>query len=157
MRLIPLFEAEITKTVYHGTADSRFGKVTGNDSEKFTLRDGVAWFTDNRDTAASYANPSRAWDYQEAIPKVLQFKIRMSNPLEVDAQGMTWNKFEVEVDGTKFKGNRELVKYAKENGYDGLIIKNVYDNYNHFKGEASKKKYKATTYAVFSEDQILPS
>lgn len=147
------------KHVYHGTPDSRFAvtknSLMGQNSDDLTTGDkGVIWFTDNYHTAKSYADPQRAWDYQEATPEVLKRFIKCKNPLIVDAKGALWRKMDLNVNGTVIKGTRELVAYAKTNGYDGIMVKNVYDNYNHFKGEAGKKKYLANTYAVFDDSQV---
>jgi hypothetical protein len=115
---------------------------------------GVAWFTDNMNTAKSYADPKRAFDYQGAEPKVLKKSITIQNPLVVDAGGRVWRKAEFDFDGKTIVGTRALVEYAKQNDYDGIVVKNVYDNYSHFKGEDKMKKYLANTYAIFSDSQI---
>lgn len=153
------FQPIIGKTVYHGTPDARFSQIknslAGQLSDDITTGSkGVAWFTDNYYTAQSYADPKRAYDYQEAEPKVLTRSITIENPLVVDAGGMVWRRAEFEFDGQKVVGTRALVDYAKENGYDGIMVKNVYDNYSHFRGEDKMKKYRANTYAVFSDSQI---
>lgn len=153
------FQPIISKTVYHGTPDARFSQIknslAGQLSDDITTGSkGVAWFTDNYYTAKSYADPKRAYDYQEAEPKILTRTITIENPLVVDAGGTVWRRAEFDFDGQKVVGTRALVDYAKENGYDGIVVKNVYDNYNHFKGEDKMKKYKANTYAVFNDSQI---
>lgn len=153
------FQPIIGKTVYHGTPDARFSQIknslAGQLSDDITTGSkGVAWFTDNYYTAKSYADPKRAYDYQGAEPKVLTRIITIENPLVVDAGGAVWRRAEFDFDGQKVVGTRALVDYAKENGYDGIVVKNVYDNYSHFKGEDKMKKYKANTYAVFNDSQI---
>jgi hypothetical protein len=159
--LLALFEATgITrKKVYHGTPDkSKFGEgdaYFGYTSPTLSVgTKGIAWFTDNYDTAKTYANPYRAFDIQEAEPAVLTLYITMANPLIVDAGGLRWKDAIFKVNGVPIQGTNQLVAYAKKNGYDGVVVKNVYDNYNHFKGEDKKKKYLADTYAVFSDEQI---
>lgn len=147
------------KPVFHGTPDRRFSvtknTLRGQHSDDLTGgNNGVIWFTDNKNTAKSYADPKNAWDYQNAEPAVLQRFIRCKNPLVVDAKGALWRRMELNLNGTIIQGTRQLVQYAKENGYDGICIKNVYDNYNHFKGEELKKKYLANTYAVFDDGQV---
>ena len=50
--------------------------------------------------------------------------VKIKNPLIVDAKGNNWDEIQ-------YKGNiestRTLEKIAKDNGYDGVIVKNVYD------------------------------
>lgn len=147
-------------SVFHGTPDARFSVIKnslmGQHSDKITGGNkGVIWFTDNYNTAKSYAVASRAFDYQGAEPKVLTYEISLSNPLVVDAKGALWRKAEFEIDGKKIVGTRQLVEYAKKKGHDGLIVKNVFDHYNHFKGEHLQKKNLATNYAVFNDSQVF--
>lgn len=153
------FNSIINKTVYHGTPDARFSQIKNSllgqlSDELTTGKKGVVWFTDNYNTAKTYANPTRAFDYQNAEPKVFEKKITILNPLVVDAKGGVWRKAEFYFDDIKITGTRQLVDFAKENGYDGVMVKNVYDNYNHFKGEHLMKKYLANTFAVFNDNQI---
>lgn len=147
-------------TLYHGTPDARFSEIKnslmGQESDDLTGGSrGVVWFTDNYRTAKSYANPYNAFDIQNAKPDILQRNISLSNPLVVDAKGGVWNKAEFEIDGEKIKGTRQLINFAKKGGYDGLVVKNVYDHYNHFKGEQKVKANMATNYAVFDDKQII--
>lgn len=145
------------KAVYHGTPDKRFdvlARYGGGKNDVSTGDSGVLWFTDNYHCANSYADPKRAFDYQNCEPGVIQRFIKCKNPLVVDAKGALWRKMNLNINGTLIQGTRELVQYAKENGHDGVCIKNVYDNYNHFKGENLNKKYLANTYAVFTDDQV---
>lgn len=153
------FDPVVNKIVYHGTPDARFSSVKNSlmgqlSDELTTGSKGVVWFTDNYNTARTYADPKRAYDYQNAEPKVLERKITILNPLVVDAKGGVWRKAEFDFNGIKIVGTRELIEYAKKNGYDGVVVKNVFDNYNHFKGEEKMKKYKANTFAVFTDSQI---
>lgn len=155
-------ERVVRKTVYHGTPDARFSEIknslAGQLSDDITVGNkGVSWFTDNRHTAKTYADPKRAFDYQNAEPKVLVRRITIKNPLVVDAKGRVWRKAEFNIDGQRIVGTHNLVNYAKNNGYDGIVVNNVYDNYNHFKGEGQMRKYLANTYAVFSDNQIEPA
>jgi exonuclease VII small subunit len=89
------------------------------------------------------------------IFKELEFNVfnifqNVKNPLTVDAKGKYWHsiKFEGATNSTD-----ELVKIAKDRGYDGLIVKNVVD-----KGaEASKNgEYAevANDYIAFNPNQI---
>lgn len=153
------FNSIINKKVYHGTPDARFSQIKNSllgqlSDELTTGKKGVVWFTDNYNTAKTYADPKRAFDYQNAEPKVFEKRISILNPLIVDAKGGVWRKAEFYFDDIKITGTRQLVDFAKENGYDGIMVKNVYDNYNHFKGEHLMKKYLANTFAIFNDNQI---
>ena len=53
--------------------------------------------------------------------------VNIENPLEIDAEGRDWDEINYEVDGKTLETTREIAAYAKEKGYDGVIIKNVYD------------------------------
>ena len=146
--------------VYHGTPDSRFAEIRneykGQYSNKLTGGNtNTVWFSDNYRTAKSYADPTRAFDYQGAEPQVLSKHIILDNPLIIDANGKEWRKIKIELNGKTLIGTHNITIYAQENGYDGIIIKNVYDHYSHFKGESKIKANMATNYAVFSDDQII--
>lgn len=65
----------------------------------------------------------------------------MENPLEVDAQGKEYNDFAAEM--------RSNIDYANRNGYDGVIVKNIRDDWSQEKGGKV-----ATTYVVFNPEQI---
>jgi hypothetical protein len=140
--------------VYHGMPDSREFKEsytfkTRNESFFGSDESPAYFFTDSISKAKSYADPKRAFDYQGATEEVVSTYISAVNPLEINARGAEWRKFETEINGEKIKGTRNLVEYAQKNGYDSLIVKNVRDNYNN--NENSKP---AVVYAVFSPTQI---
>jgi hypothetical protein len=63
--------------------------------------------------------------------------LSLKNPLEIDWQGREWH------------GTREIVEKAKKEGYDGIIIHNVKDNYNN-----TTKTKPHNVYAAFSPEQI---
>lgn len=65
----------------------------------------------------------------------------IENPLEIDANGEQWDEINYEIDGETLETTREIAAYAKEHGYDGVIIKNVYDigahsDYAHDMGQS---------------------
>lgn len=51
---------------------------------------------------------------------VLPLRLKTSNFHEVDAEGATWS----EAGGARM---RKAISYAKENGHDGVIVRNIYD------------------------------
>lgn len=78
----------------------------------------------------------------------LNYKVYLNieNPFVMDAEGASWDELPGE-----YKTTRELSAWAKEEGYDGVIIKNVYDNGLY----ASRSEYVASTVAVaFDGNQV---
>lgn len=149
-------------TVYHGTPDFRFaeefnptqkgyypdapgllpdntgfsGVVRGGFSDTNPLGRKGIFFTDNKSVAKSYSNKP-AFDNQNSIPAVLERKLIMNNPKIIDKKGAKWHATDKEVE------------QAIKEGYDGIIIKNVRDNYH-----PNDVQPVATNYVVFSKDQI---
>lgn len=129
------------KVVYHGSPDIRF---MGEDAVFKTLKDRMggedtdrAFFFSDEKTARTYADDRRAFDYQNAEPGVLPVYLRLENPLEVDLGGEKWHPTRMD----------ELIRQAKEEGRDGLIVKNTVDSYQ-VKGKPT------TVYVVFDSHQI---
>lgn len=131
--------------VYHGSPDARFMKKDGVfrrltvDGYKET--DGVFWFTPDRATANTYADDTRAFDYQSAEAGVIPAYLRMLNPMEVDGEGKEWR--EAQARGK----TSDVIEEAVANGHDGIIIRNVRDSY-------SGKGKPVDTFAVFNAKQI---
>lgn len=119
--------------VYHGSPD-----VRGIFAEGFKpfSRGHVFFAAKDSDVANSYADDSRAFDYQNAEPHVIPLYLSIKNPMIIDAKGQNW------------KGTEKFVDEAKEKGHDGIIINNSVDYYNNSRGS------KATTvYAWFEPTQ----
>jgi len=129
--------------VYHGSPDLRFLKEDGkfkSRSERYTGEEdpGKAFFFAGDHTVAStYADPLRAWDYQNSEPGVFAAYLKLTNPMIVHAGGKKW------------RGTAGFVAEAKEKGHDGLIIYNSLDVYNI----ADKPKL-TDVYVVFNSSQI---
>jgi hypothetical protein len=104
------------KVVYHGTPDMR--KIWQMGFKASSPRGSVFFATDRADMAESYADPKRAWDYQNAEEGVIPFYLSIQNPMLIDAQGQTW------------KGTEGMVREARAGGYDGVIIRNSVDWYH---------------------------
>lgn len=122
--------------VYHGSPDVR-GIINGG-FRPSPNRGDVFFFTSSQKIANSYADPKRAWDYQNAEDHVLPLYLSMQNPMIIDAGNRKWRDTE------------KFVQEAKDKGHDGIIIKNSRDEYNNIGngGEVS------TVYAVFKPTQI---
>ena len=140
------------KVVYHGT----FSKFTVFDKGNKTSKapESAFFFTDDEDVAYSYTGYKdvvdfeNTPDYQGGIYPVY---LSMKNPYIVDFKGNVWNdKSSVGMD------INEVVRYAMDNGYDGVIAKNIIDA-----GDMGDKSWNektpiksATDYIVFSSNQI---
>lgn len=138
--------------VYHGSPDARFLKEEDAQfkglNERFGMPprddDGAFWFASDRSTAASYADDTRAWDYQNAEPGVQPFYVKLENPLVIDAAGKEWR--EAQARGK----TSDVIEQARAEGRDGVIIRDVRDNYNN-----NTAKTRATdTFVAFDPTQI---
>ncbi len=137
------------KVVYHGSPDARgiFGDRPGFQSpgERFTgqrSEDEAYFFTDSRVVARTYADDSRAFDYQNAQNAVLQTYLSLQNPMEIDAGGRSWG----ERGGPASQADQ--IAEAKRLGHDGMIIRNTLDTYN------VDGNQRATVYVAFEPTQI---
>lgn len=137
--------------VYHGSPDARF---MGEDATFMSLSDrygerkgvGVFWFARDRATAASYADDRRAFDYQNAEAGVIPAYLKLENPLIVDGGGKQWR------DAQARGKTSNVIDEAIAGGHDGVIIRNVRDDYTGFgKGSATRA---TDTYVVFNSRQI---
>lgn len=134
--------------VYHGSPDIRFMKTDATfKSEKdrlgFGRADGAYWFTTSQATAKTYADPRRAFDYQNAEEGVIPAYLSLTSPLIVDGKGANWR------DAQRRGKTSDVIAEAKAAGHDGVIIRNVKDNYNN-----DAKTKSTDTYVVFSSEQI---
>lgn len=120
---------------YHGTPDVRGIKESG----EFRNSDSGIFFTNDHTTANSYAKDVRASDYQNSVPAVLPVHLNIKNPYFHDHGGKEWF------------GTDEIIKKAKADGHDGVVIKNVVDHYNTNK---VKKTRPSTVFVAFDNKQI---
>ena len=118
--------------VYHGTTVSNIEIFEPNRaSTDFDYPEAI-YFSDSLNIAKTYG------DTYHKNP--MQVYLKMKNPLELDAQGQTYNDFYDEL-------KREL-KYAVTNN-DGVIVRNIRDDWAQNDGGEI-----ATTYIVFNPEQI---
>lgn len=134
--------------VYHGSPDLRFLKEDGKfKTQKERLGFGydtaAHWFTPSRVTAKSYTDPHRAFDYQNAEEGVFPAYISLQNPLIIEAGGANWR------DAQRHGKTSNVIDEARNLGHDGVIIRNVKDDYNN--GKSTKP---TDTYVVFESTQI---
>jgi len=125
--------------VYHGSPDARF---VNEDGIFATLKDRMLkfgntpeskrnaddtrafFFTTSKAVASSYADDSRAFDYQNADAGVIETYVAVKNPLEFDAEGAHWREAQKQISKDDF------IKKAKDQGHDGVVIRNVRDSYD---------------------------
>lgn len=107
------------------------------------------------DTADGIYDEFRDWTglgYGSSNYKVY---LNLTNPLIVDAKGNQWDELSLTeftgIESDTFDNTRDFSEYAKENGYDGVIFKNLYDNGIY----ASARERVASTVAIaFDSNQI---
>ena len=96
-----------------------------------------------------YITPTNPYNYSDDIlgSEFALFN-SIKNPLIVDANYSNWNEIEY---NNEIHSTRSLEKYARDNGYDGIIVKNVYD----VGGFARKEGIKPSIIiASFSSNQV---
>ena len=130
---------------WHGTPDGRFLDIDPVFRPREWADTGVHWFAKDYRTAATYADDTRAFDYQNAEPRLDPYYIKIENPYTVDGKGAKWRSAQ----GIGRTSN--VVAKALDAGNDGIIIKNVRDD--HQTGVVKGDK-PTTTYAVFESEQI---
>ena len=110
--------------VYHGTPDARGLLQEGfrTHADRACWRRGddcdVFFASASSRVADSYADESRAFDFQGAEPAVVPLYLSIQNPLIVDAKGQRW------------RNTRHVIDEARAAGHDGVIIENSVDYYN---------------------------
>ena len=96
-----------------------------------------------------YISPTNPYEYKD-IPIGTELAIfsAIKNPLIVDAHESNWN--DISFNGETHT-TRTLEKYARNNGYDGIIVKNVLDIGPYGRLEANKF---STVVAAMNSNQI---
>ena len=96
-----------------------------------------------------YITPTNPYNYSDDIlgSEFALFN-SIKNPLIVDANYSNWNEIEY---NNEIHSTRSLEKYARDNGYDGIIVKNVYDVGSFARKEGIKS---STIIASFNSNQV---
>ena len=96
-----------------------------------------------------FISPTNPYDYSDNIlgSEFALFN-SIKNPLIVDANYSNWNEIEY---NNEIHSTRSLEKYARDNGYDGIIVKNVYDVGSFARKEGIKS---STIIASFNSNQV---
>lgn len=104
--------------VYHGT------RRTNPDGSSFTIfKEGrFSFFSDNMEVANQYGGMYN--EKEEWKGKVYECYLDIHKPLIVDANNATWDRIKFQ---GKFMDTVDISRYAYENGYDGVIIQNIYE------------------------------
>ena len=118
--------------VYHGTTANNIEIFEPHNASTDFDYPNAIYFSDSINIAKTYG------DTYHKEP--MHVYLKMENPLEINAKGQTYNDFYDEL-------KREL-NYAVTN-YDGLIVKNIRDDWAQNDGGEI-----ATTYIVFNPEQI---
>ena len=76
-----------------------------------------------------FVNPTNPFNYtNNVLGSEIEIFSSLKNPLIIDAHNSNWNS--IEFNG-RIYSTRTLEEYARNNGYDGVIVKNVYDIGGH--------------------------
>ena len=144
--------------VYHGTEKGGFTIFTNSHSGE------AYWFAD-KTTAESYIDRSAIGEKHwsgKGVTSLYSVYLNAKNPLVIDAEGYRAVSIPTDIfesDGRKrMRHIDDIAMYAKENGYDGLIVKNVRD-YGMYMEENLGEAYdynlpEGTVYAVFDPSQV---
>ena len=100
-------------TLYKGVTSEITDDFDNTQGDKKRIVEGATWLTDNIEFAKTYANMQTGG--------VLTRTVTVNNPLVIDAQGRYFS------DAVPGITADDLAKYAQEQGYDSLIIKNIID------------------------------
>ena len=135
---------------YHGTTQG---------ARKEQLRNAELWATDNPKVANTYATGRPEFGRPEG-QTVMPLSVRLENPMVIDAPfGASWRQID-----TALPNDPEVLPYstdmlsdiAKKQGYDSLVVKNVFDvgGGRIPKSQKGQDALTGTTYAVFDPAQV---
>jgi len=165
-------QSYLPETVYHGTRSdiSEFSVQEQVKKQKSDAPPGVYFFSSNPRVAGSYSGASRS---PSGAANIIPAKLRMENPLIIDAKGNPWSEIDITneimstIDPRRYPSAQnklpdgsgkdrvltfsinDLASIARQTKkYDGIIVKNVQDSGN------LREKSVADTYAVFDPSNI---
>lgn len=126
------------KVVYHGTiSPERFNEFKGE----------TIFFTSSYADANLYSHKREGgWLSPKQSGRPLSFFLNIENPLVIDAKGRRWSDIPVDWT-TQSLTTDDVAQYAKDNGYDGVIINKVKDS-------IFTDMSPMTVYIAFSSNQI---
>jgi hypothetical protein len=137
------------RVVYHGTPDG--------DIESFKTERGV-FFTSKPELAEQYTMRRGVWRSRTDGAAIYPAYLSLKNPLVIDALGrrhdnipVPWQEWKPKVFGnlpTNAVSVMDALEYARENGHDGLIVRNVVDTAD------VADKTKSDVYAALRPEQV---
>lgn len=144
----------------HGT--NRFG-FTEFDRNKNHLR-GAHFFTTKYRVAESYSGAKGITKISSGANRGnYEVALDIKNPLVIDCKGNLWNDIPFDIGVNRKVATYDVVTYAEQHNYDGVIFKNVIDagqnlttddEFDILYTEDGKKKWASTVFAVFNSNQI---
>lgn len=131
--------------VYHGTQNGGFS-VFAPEQSGYDNTSVASWFSRNKEVAAEdYAVDENGVQQDSLLYNVY---LSMQKPLVVESRGQVWNRITPPKEmGGEVTDTESIVKWAKGNGYDGVIFKEIFD------GDPNKGNM-SDVYAVFDSTQI---
>ena len=126
------------RLLYHGTPQEN----------QFYEFNGTIYLSSNRSVANEYTHYLRTFGANpRQTGRIMPVFVNLENPLEIDANRHLWRNIDVEWSDTPVT-TRDIEQYAKDNGYDGVIIRRVRDNMYDNDTTA------ADVYIAFSPEQV---
>lgn len=138
-------------TAYHGSQFNSDFNSFSTEHQNTDAPENSFFFTSSPETAYTFTGsfPSEK--------RVIEVELTLENPMIVDFKGDSWQ------DSKSFNGNygnaNELAQWAKDDGYDGCIFKNIQDKgyggfpFSNYFSEREDLESNID-YVVFSNDQI---
>ena len=125
------FDLDIERNMDFDEMDM-FIHPTGSFSEELrdVLNNDVLYFLDEG-MWTSYLTPQEARERLKGDEArgIYSFYANTDNLFEIDAQNSAWHRIDGSLIGKEgYAKTRDVALYARENGYDGVIIRNVYDS-----------------------------
>lgn len=134
-----------------------FNEFINNDDYRAAYEDGqyVLYLDDEViETADSLNALYRQYWYASGETDSLNYKtyLNATNPYIVDGKGADWDGLTTSIKGESMTTN-EVVEWARENGYDSVIFRNITDN-GLYMSSADRNTITSTVVAVMNSDQI---
>lgn len=138
--------------VYHGTEHSGF--------DTFNFEDGnLSFFTPNKAQAVSYAGTEEIAVNGADKRGIYASFMSLKNPKVIDFNGADFQGFNENGDSVIDTFTDEEAYKAREEGHDGIIIRNVYNDYGDYQDridpkEEARRNFINDEYVSFSSSQI---
>lgn len=130
-----LYNLLLKHTLYDAAVDAQYTLLP-------LVKEGATILTDGRQFREK-EDLAKAIDKVKNIGAYKLYGNPGKNPLEADAGGLSWLNVKAPEIGDKYYSTDAIAKWAKENGYTSVHVKNVYDG-----GE------KADEYIFFNPEQV---